>query len=178
MRSPLTTLCYIEYEDSYLMMHRIRKKQDMNQDKWIGIGGHFEKGESPEDCLKRETLEETGLQLQKVCFRGIVTFVSDQWDTEYMCLYTAEFPENAAYAPDHLPDCPEGVLEWVPRSQINQLPLWEGDRIFFKLLEEEEPFFSLKLRYEGELLAEAVLNGIPMKEERIQEKRVWKKNSN
>ena len=153
MRSQVTTLCYIEREDSYLMLHRVKKKNDLNENKWVGIGGHAEEGESPEDCLLREAMEETGLLLTSYRFRGLVTFVSDKWGTEYMCLYTADGFEG------ELTDCDEGCLEWVPKSEIPNLNLWTGDLIFFRLLEENAPFFSLKLRYEGDRLAEWQLNG-------------------
>ena len=149
----LTTLCYIEKEEQYLMLHRISKKKDINKDKWIGVGGHFEKDESPEECLLREVQEETGLTLTSYRFRGIVTFISDQWQTEYMCLYTADGFEG------ELKECDEGVLVWVPIEDLEKLTLWEGDKIFLRLLSEDHPFFSLKLRYEGELLVEAVLDG-------------------
>lgn len=149
----LTTLCYIEKEEQYLMLHRISKKKDINKDKWIGVGGHFEKDESPEECLFREVQEETGLTLTSYRFRGIVTFISDQWQTEYMCLYTADGFGG------ELKECDEGVLEWVPKEDLEKLTLWEGDKIFLRLLSEEHPFFSLKLRYEGERLVEAVLDG-------------------
>lgn len=151
--TPITTLCYIEQDDKYLMLHRVKKENDMNKDKWIGVGGHFEPGESPEECLLREVKEETGLILTAWKFRGIVTFVSDQWDTEYMCLFTADGFEG-----EILP-CNEGTLEWVEKARIANLPIWEGDKIFLRLLQEEWEFFSLKLRYEGESLAEAVLDG-------------------
>ena len=156
MRSQVTTLCYIEREDSYLMLHRVKKKNDLNENKWVGIGGHAEEGESPEDCLLREAMEETGLLLTSYRFRGLVTFVSDKWGTEYMCLYTADGFEG------ELTDCDEGCLEWVPKSEIPNLNLWTGDLIFFRLLEENAPFFSLKLRYEGDRLAEWQLNGKDM----------------
>lgn len=152
----LTTLCYVEQDEKYLMMHRVSKKNDVNKDKWIGIGGHFEYGESPEDCLLREAMEETGLTLTHYVFRGIVTFLCDQLEPEYMCLYTAD-----AFTGE-LTDCEEGILEWVPKSEISRLNLWEGDRIFFRLLEENAPFFSLKLHYEHNVLQEAVLDGCPM----------------
>ena len=155
-KSRLTTLCYIENEGAYLMLHRISKKNDVNKDKWIGVGGHFEGDESPEDCLLREAMEETGLLLTSYRFRGLVTFVSDKWGTEYMCLYTADGFEG------ELTDCDEGCLEWVPKSEIPNLNLWTGDLIFFRLLEENAPFFSLKLRYEGDRLAEWQLNGKDM----------------
>ena len=156
MRSQVTTLCYIEREDSYLMLHRVKKKNDLNENKWVGIGGHAEEGESPEDCLLREAMEETGLLLTSYRFRGLVTFVSDKWGTEYMCLYKADGFEG------ELTDCEEGCLEWVPKSEIPNLNLWTGDLIFFRLLEENAPFFSLKLRYEGDRLAEWQLNGKDM----------------
>ena len=156
MKSQVTTLCYIEREDSYLMLHRVKKKNDLNENKWVGIGGHAEEGESPEDCLLREAMEETGLLLTSYRVRGLVTFVSDKWGTEYMCLYTADGFEG------ELTDCDEGCLEWVPKSEIPNLNLWTGDLIFFRLLEENVPFFSLKLRYEGDRLAEWQLNGKDM----------------
>lgn len=152
-----TTLCYIETPDSYLMMHRVKKEGDMNRDKWLGAGGHFEEGESPEECLLREVREETGLTLKRWRFRGIVTFISDRWPQEYMCLYTADQFEGT------IGECREGELEWIRKEKVGELNLWEGDRIFFKLLLEERPFFSLKLRYEGERLAEAALDGRPLK---------------
>ena len=149
----MTTLCYIEREDRYLMLHRTRKEQDENKDKWIGIGGKFEAGESPEDCLLRECREETGLTLTEYRYRGIVTFVSDEWGTEYMHLFTATGFEGE----QHL--CDEGELAWIEKKRLLELTLWEGDKIFLRLLEEERPFFSLKLVYRGEALAQAVLDG-------------------
>ncbi|WP_406032385.1 NUDIX hydrolase [Treponema saccharophilum] len=153
MKSQLTTLCYIEKDGCYLMLHRTTKKNDINHDKWIGVGGHFEKGESPEDCLRREVMEETGLTLGSFRFRGIVTFVSDDAPAEYMCLYTAENVSGETI------DCDEGTLEWVPLEKIDTLELWEGDRVFLRLLRENEPFFSLKLVYKNGTLVEKVLNG-------------------
>lgn len=153
-RSRLTTLCYIEKDDCYLMMHRISKKNDINKDKWIGIGGHFEEDESPEECLLREAKEETGLTLTSYQFRGIVTFDCEDYPTEYMCLYTADGYEGT------MTECSEGKLEWVPKKQIPELNLWKGDLIFFDLLEKGEPFFSLKLcYYKDGTLYRAVLNG-------------------
>lgn len=151
--SNLTTLCYIEQDNNYLMLHRVKKENDINKDKWIGIGGHFEKDESPEECLLREVKEETGFVLSGYRLRGIITFISDRWQTEYMFLYTADAFEG------NLHECDEGNLEWVSKTEVYNLPIWEGDKIFFRLLERNEPFFSLKLRYEGEELAESVLNG-------------------
>ena len=148
-----TTLCYIEKDGKYLMLHRVKKANDLNQDKWIGIGGKFEDKESPEECMIRETLEETGLNLINPEYRGILTFVSDKWPTEYIHLFYAdEFSGE-------LIECDEGNLEWVPIKDIYSLPLWEGDKIFLKLIEDKVPFFSLKLQYEGETLINAVLNG-------------------
>ena len=147
-----TTLCYIEKENKYLMLHRTSKKKDGNKDKWIGVGGHFEKGESPEDCLLREVKEETGLELTSYQFRGIVTFISDEWPDEYMCLYTAD-----RYTGD-IGNCDEGELVWVEKGKIMDLNIWEGDRIFLKLLTENQPFFSLKLEYKGDKLVNTVLN--------------------
>ena len=150
----LTTLCYIEREESYLMMHRVKKEKDINKGKWVGVGGHFEEGESPEECLLREVWEETGLTLTSFRLRGIVTFSTDVYPTEYMFLYTADGYEG------ELTECNEGNLEWVKKEAVYNLPIWEGDKVFFRLLEEEVPVFSLKLRYEGNCLVETVLNGV------------------
>ncbi|MCI8326183.1 MAG: 8-oxo-dGTP diphosphatase [Lachnospiraceae bacterium] len=152
-KEKMTTLCYIETDDSYLMLHRVKKEVDINKDKWIGVGGHFEVDESPEECLLREVKEETGLTLTKWRFRGLVTFCSDHWQTEYMCLYTADGFEG------ELSDCEEGNLEWVPKAEIQNLHIWKGDRIFFRLFEKNVPFFSLKLSYHDDELMEAVLDG-------------------
>lgn len=152
-----TTLCYIENPaGEYLMLHRVKKENDCNHDKWIGVGGKFEDGESPEECVLRETLEETGLTLTDYRYRGIVTFVSDRWETEYMHLFTATGWTGTPHP------CDEGELQWIKKAQLRALPMWEGDKIFLKLLEEDAPFFSLKLRYEGEHLAQAALNGRPL----------------
>lgn len=149
-----STLCYLEKDGCYLLLHRVKKKNDLNQDKWIGVGGKFEPFESPEDCIRREVLEETGLTLETMRYRGIVTFVSETLQiTEYMHLFTAsDFSGSIA-------ECDEGELVWVPVSDITQLPIWEGDRIFLRLLQTEEPFFSLKLVYHGSALTGAWLNG-------------------
>lgn len=156
MKSQLTTLCYIEKDGCYLMMHRVSKKNDINRDKWIGVGGHFEAGESPEDCLLREVREETSLTLTSWRFRGIVTFVSDDDPAEYMCLYTADSFTGS------LGSCDEGSLEWVAKADIEKLNLWEGDKIFLRLLAEDAPFFSLKLVYKKGVLVEKVLDGRPL----------------
>ena len=148
-----TTLCYIEQNGKYLMLHRIKKEKDVNRDKWIGIGGKFEDKESPEDCVLREALEETGLTLEKIKYRGIVTFVSDRYETEWMHLFTSDQFSGTTK------DCDEGVLEWIEKDALYSLPLWEGDKIFLRLLDENVPFFSLKLSYKGDVLQEAVLNG-------------------
>ncbi len=150
-----TTLCYLEQDGAYLMLHRIKKKNDYNHDKWVGVGGKFEPFESPEDCLVREVREETGLTLKRWRCRGIVTFVLGQM-TEYMHLYTADAWEGEMIRGDA---CNEGVLEWVPKSKVPELPIWEGDQLFFRLLEEQRPYFSLKLVYEGDALVQAVLDG-------------------
>lgn len=148
-----STLCYLERGDQYLMLHRVKKANDMNHDKWIGVGGKIEEGESPEDCVLRETFEETGLRLTQYRYRGLVTFVSDRYPTEYMHLFTATGWTGTPH------ECDEGELAWIKKADLLSLPLWEGDKIFLRLLDTDTPFFSLKLRYEGERLAQAVLNG-------------------
>lgn len=157
MRTRLSTLCYLEKDHQYLMLHRVLKKNDVNKDKWIGVGGHFEEGESPEECVLREVKEETGYTLTSYRYRGLVTFVFADIETEYMSLFTADGFEG-----EEIP-CDEGILEWVDKDRIYDLNLWEGDQIFLKLLEEDEPFFSLKLVYrEDGSLAYAALNGTPL----------------
>ncbi len=153
MKNNMTTLCYIEKNGMYLMMHRVKKENDINKDKWVGVGGHFEEGESPEECLLREVYEETSLMLTSYCFRGHITFVSDEWGTEYMYLFTAD-----EYTGE-ISECSEGELCWVDKADIYELPIWEGDKIFFGLLESQKDFFSLKLVYEGDVLVKAMLNG-------------------
>lgn len=148
-----TTLCYPLRDGQYLMLHRVKKEQDANKDKWIGIGGKFLDGESPEECLLREVREETGLSLTSWSYRGILTFVSDMWETEYMHLFTAGEWEG------DLTDCDEGELAWVDCDAVESLPIWEGDKIFLRLMSKDVPFFSLKLRYQGERLVYAALNG-------------------
>ena len=149
-----STLCYITRGSDVLMLHRIKKKNDVNKDKWIGIGGKFEENESPDECLLREAWEETGLRLTSWRCRGIVTFLTNgPWDGEYMYLFTADGFEGT------LKECEEGDLQWVSRDFLSSLPQWEGDRIFLDLLWTDAPFFLLKLRYDGDKLVEAVLDG-------------------
>ena len=150
-KSQLTTLCYIEQDGKYLMMHRVKKKNDINKDKWIGVGGHFEYGETPEECLLREVKEETGLTLLGYRMRGIVTFIYGEDVVEYMHLFTADRFEG------ELTDCDEGELVWVPREDVFSLPIWEGDKVFFKLLNERDDFFLLKLRYAPDDTLEEVI---------------------
>ena len=151
-----STLCYLERGDAYLMLHRVKKEHDANRDKWIGIGGKFEDKESPEDCLLRECREETGLTLTDYRYRGLVTFVSDEAPTEYMHLFTADGWTGTPK------ECDEGELAWIKKSELLKLRLWEGDKIFLRLLDTDEPFFSLKLKYEGDTLILAQLNGAPL----------------
>lgn len=148
-----TTLCYIERGDEYLMLHRVKKENDINRDKWIGLGGKFKEDESPEECLLREVYEESGLRLTSWRYRGIVTFVNTKCSSEYMHLFTADGFEGT------VGPCDEGELEWIKKSELMKLTLWEGDRIFLRLLDSNEPFFSLKLSYDGDELIGAKLNG-------------------
>lgn len=152
-----STLCYMERDGKYLMLHRTVKKNDVNKDKWIGVGGHFEQGESPEDCVLREVKEETGYTLTSFRYRGLVTFVQGDSVTEYMSLFTADGFEGEPAA------CDEGELAWVSIEDVWNLNIWEGDKIFFRLLDEDIPFFSLKLMYSAEnCFLGAVLNGKPL----------------
>ena len=152
-----TTLCYLENPaGEYLMLHRVKKENDCNRDKWIGIGGKFLDGESPEECALREINEETGLTVTGYRYRGIVTFVSDRWETEYMHLFTAD-----AWTGEQRP-CDEGELAWIGKDELLTKKLWAGDRIFLHLLAEDAPFFSLKLVYRGEELTAAELDGKPL----------------
>ncbi len=151
-----TTLCYIEKDGARLLLHRTKKQNDENAGKWIGVGGRCEEGESPEDCLLREVYEETGLTLTAWRYRGLVTFASDGWPTQYMHLYTASDFTGSLHP------CDEGELAWVPLERCDALPTWAGDRIFLRLLQQEHPFFSLKLVYRGDTLTAAVLDGRPL----------------
>ena len=156
----LSTLCYIEKDGKYLMLHRIKKKNDVNKDKWIGVGGHFEADETPEECVLREVKEETGYTLTSYKYRGLVTFISGNGVTEYMSLFTADGFEG-----EEIP-CNEGTLEWVDKDKVNDLNIWEGDKIFFTLLNQGGPFFSLKLVYDGgDKLVEVALDGKQLSEE-------------
>ena len=153
----LSTLCYIEKDGQYLMLHRTVKKNDVNKDKWIGVGGHFEADESPEECLLREVWEETGYTLTSWKYRAIVTFVSGNGVTEYMSLFTADAFTGEPIA------CNEGELAWVDKEEAVKLNIWEGDKIFFRLLNERTDFFSLKLVYDGhDKLVSASLDGQEM----------------
>ncbi len=152
-----TTLCHIEKDGKYLMLHRVKKKNDLNHDKWVAVGGKFEDKESPEECNFRETLEETGLTLNSVRYCGIVTFVSDKWETEYMHIFWSDDFSG------EIKNCDEGDLCWVPKEEVYNLPIWEGDKIFLRLMDEKAPFFSLKLEYVGDTLINAVLNGEQIK---------------
>ncbi len=145
----LTTLCYLEKDGCYLMLHRTKKENDENHDKWIAPGGKFEDGEAPEECMLREVREETGLTLNRYRIRGIITFLSDVWEGEYMFLYTSDDFSG------ELSDCDEGELEWIPKEKLMELTLWEGDRIFLNKLLKDQPFFSLKLSYRGDRLEQA-----------------------
>lgn len=163
-----STLCYIEKDNMYLMLHRTKKENDYNKDKWIGVGGKFEEGETIENCLLREVWEETGLTLTKYKYRGLVIFDSDEWELERMHLFTATEYEGEINVPvwgmkkrdnnkEDFYICDEGELMWVPKYRIQELNLWEGDKVFLKLLLEKEEFFQLTLRYNGEKLVETVL---------------------
>ena len=153
-RMLLTTLCYMEKGNQYLMLHRVKKEHDINKDKWIGVGGKFEDKESPEDCLLREVCEETGLTLTSWKFRGIITFVTDRYETEFMHLYTADGWEG------EMIECNEGNLEWLEKKEVFNLKVWEGDKIFFWLMQHDAPFFSLRLEYVGDELVSYALNGV------------------
>ena len=151
--SRLTSLVYLERDGKYLILHRTKKQHDENGDKWIGVGGKFEDGESPEECALREVKEETGLTMLRPRFRGLVTFVSDEWGTEYMHLFTCtEFTGE-------LIDCDEGELVWLDKSELLEKKMWAGDRLFLKALDERQDFFTLKLVYRGEELVTSKFDG-------------------
>ena len=163
-----TTLCYLEKDGAYLMLHRVKKHNDVNAGKWVGVGGHFEEKESPFDCAVREIFEETGLACASLSYRGVVTFVSDKYETEQMHLFLSDdfvgddlFPRYTG-GKEAETDCNEGNLAWVEKSLVPTLPLWEGDKVFLSLLAEDEPFFSLKLVYEGDALVAAIKTGLPL----------------
>ncbi|MBR2805748.1 MAG: 8-oxo-dGTP diphosphatase [Oscillospiraceae bacterium] len=141
-----STLCYIDNGSSYLMLHRVKKKNDINHDKWIGVGGKLEEGESPEECARREVLEETGLTLGSCRFRGILFFFNTMYETEFIYVYSSDDYSGV------IKECDEGELEWVNKEDVTSLPIWEGDRIFLDLLVKDSPFFTLKLEYEGDTL--------------------------
>ena len=155
-----TSLCYLEKNNSYLMLHRIKKKNDCNHDKWIGIGGKFEKNESPEECARREVFEETGIKVGRLEYRGIVTFVSKSETGVYYELMHLFWTDDFSDLQDNkaLSDCDEGILEWIPKDKMNELPHWQGNEIFLDLIDKKVPFFSLKLVYENDKLKKAVLN--------------------
>ncbi|MBR3928182.1 MAG: 8-oxo-dGTP diphosphatase [Clostridia bacterium] len=150
----LSSIIYIEKNEKYLMLHRTRKENDANKDKWIGVGGKFEEGETPEECARRETYEETGLTLRNLFYRGVVTFTSDEYPSEQMHLF-----KSTAFS-GKIKDCDEGELDWIEKEKLLSLPIWEGDKIFLRLLDKDIPFFSLKLRYKGNALVQAVLNEV------------------
>ena len=152
-----TTLCYLERDSQYLMLHRVKKENDASHDKWIGVGGKCEAGESPDECMLREVKEETGLDIQQWRYRGIVTFISDVWPCEYMHLFTASQWTGEEIV------CDEGDLEWIDKQRLFDLTLWEGDKIFLRLLmDPQQPFFSLKLEYHGDDLFATKLDGRPL----------------
>ena len=150
----LTTLCYLLKDDEMLMLHRVKKKEDVNKGKWIGVGGKFESNESPDECARREIFEETGLTVHECTPRGIVTFCYNNDEPEYMHLFT-----SSDFTGKMTEECPEGNLKWIELNQVMNLNLWEGDRIFLKLLIDDEPYFLLKLIYHNDVLLEAYLNG-------------------
>lgn len=148
-----TTLCYLEQNGCYLMLHRVKKKNDVNHDKWIGVGGKFEPGEDARACALREVYEETGLTMRAPRYRGIVDFYCPPWPAERMHLFTcSDFAGT-------MTDCDEGTLEWVPKQAVQALPIWPGDKLFFRLLEQDAPFFHLELYYDGDTLVRAVRDG-------------------
>ena len=141
-----TTLCYIEKDNKYLMLYRNKKKNDLNEGKWICVGGKFEEKESPDECLLREVKEETGLNLLKYKLRCLVTFVSDKWETEHMYVYTA------SNFTGELKECNEGELKWIDKDKMLDLPTWEGDKLFLDRIKQNEVFFTMKVEYRGNKL--------------------------
>lgn len=148
-----TTLCYLEQDGCYLMLHRVKKKNDVNKDKWIGVGGKFEPGEDALACAMREVQEETGYTMDHPRYRAMVDFYCPPWQPERMHLYTCDSFSGTPHP------CNEGDLVWVPRDQVQALPIWQGDKIFFDLLDRDAPFFHLELFYQGDTLVRAVLDG-------------------
>ena len=149
----VTSVCYLEKDGKFLMLHRNKKKNDINGGKWIGVGGHAERWESPEECMVREVKEETGYTLERYRYRGIITFCYDEEPAMYMFLFTAD-----RFSGEQI-ECDEGDLQWVPKEDIETLNLWQGDRIFHKLLETREDFFSVKMVYRGDDLIECLVDG-------------------
>lgn len=147
-----STLCYIEKDGKYLMLHRTKKENDINKDKWLGIGGKFEKNESPEECIIREVKEETGLILKSFRLRCIATYISTTWETEYMCVFTSNDFEG------ELIECNEGDLEWIDKNEIINLNTWEGDKIFTDKIENNDDFFTVKFEYDGDKLIKYDVN--------------------
>ena len=147
----VSTLCYLEKEDKYLMLLRNKKKHDVNEGKWIGVGGKCEKGESPEECVIRETFEETGIKLESLKMRGVLTFSSEGWEDEYIFVYTSDKFSGT------ITDCNEGELRWIDKDKIMDLNLWDGDRIFLKIMLESDEFFSIKLSYKGDEIVDQKL---------------------
>lgn len=146
-----TTLCYLERGEEVLLLHRTKKRSDPNEGKWIGVGGKLEPKETPEDCMRREIAEETGLSVTNYAYRGVVEFFSNEWPPERMHLFTVTAWDGVQR------ECDEGDLQWVPKADMESLPMWEGDRIFLRLLQENAPFFRLRLVYEGDTLVSSEL---------------------
>ena len=148
----VSTLCYLEKDDKYLMLLRNKKEHDVNEGKWIGVGGKCEKGESPEECVIRETFEETGIKLENLKMRGVLTFSSEGWEDEYIFVFTSDKFSGS------ITDCNEGELRWIDKDKIMDLNLWDGDRIFLKIMLESDEFFSIKLSYKGDEIVDQQLH--------------------
>lgn len=140
----VSTLCYLEKDNKYLMLLRNKKEKDVNEGKWIGVGGKCEKGESPEECVIRETFEETGIKLESLKMRGVMTFASEGWEDEYIFVYTSDKFSG------HITECNEGELAWIDKDKIMDLNLWNGDRIFLDIMINSDKLFSIKLSYKGD----------------------------